>query len=380
MNTRLQVEHPVTELVTGIDLVEAMIRSAAGEPLGLVQTDVHLKGWAIEGRVCAENPSRDFLPSSGRLATYRPPPEGHHDAITIRHDSGVIEGSEISVHYDPMIGKLIAHASDRAAAVTALSDTLEQFVIEGVEHNLLFLGALMRNARFRSGALSTGIIEAEYPLGFIAPALNEEDAERMAAVAACLDHVMRARQALISGRLEPAPLIGGSQARSVRLDRKRFDLIVEDGDEGLVIRFDESVRVYVCRSDWGPGMLLWNGTIDEEPAHVQVRRKGGAFQLTWHGMIVTAYVSSRREADLAVFMPTRRDESVMRGLRSPMPALVKAVLVRPGQAVRAGDTLCIIEAMKMETSLRAERDGTIMRIHVTEGASVGIDAPILDFV
>ncbi len=380
MNTRLQVEHPVTELVTGIDLVEEMIKIAAGERLALTQVDVHLKGWAIESRICAEDPSRDFLPSTGRLVTFRPPAEGHHDGVTLRHDTGVVEGSEISIHYDPMIGKLITHAGDRAGAIAAQADALDQFVIEGISHNIPFLAALMQNQRFKSGALSTDFIALEYPQGF-APRLPEGDElDRLAAVAASIDHVMKARQRLISGqmaRLRPVVL---SPERSVTLGQTRIDVVIDEGDDGLLVRMAASGQAYLCQSDWGAGMRVWAGTIDQEPTYVQVRPRLNSFVLHWRGIVVEACVYSRRAAELAALMRETKAVDLTKTLRCPMPGLVKAILVKPGQAVKQGDTLCIIEAMKMEMMLRAERDAVVREIHVGEGASLGVDAVIMEFM
>ncbi|MGB8277752.1 MAG: acetyl/propionyl/methylcrotonyl-CoA carboxylase subunit alpha [Methylovirgula sp.] len=381
MNTRLQVEHPVTELVTGVDLVEEMIKIAAGERLALTQADVHLKGWAIESRIYAEDPSRDFLPSTGRLVTFRPPAEGHHDGVTLRHDTGVVEGSEISIHYDPMIGKLISHAGDRAAAIAAQADALDQFVIEGISHNIPFLAALMQNPRFKSGALSTDFIALEYPQGF-APRLPEGDElDRLAAVAASIDHVMKARQRLISGQMAHLRQPVVSPERCVLLfGRTRIDVVIDEGDDGLLIRMAQNGQAYLCQSDWGAGMKVWSGTIDQEPTYVQVRPRLNSFRLLWRGIVVEACVYSRREAELAALMLEKKAEHLAKTLRCPMPGLVKAILVTPGQAVKEGEILCVIEAMKMENVLRAESDAVVKEIYVAESASLGVDAVIMDFV
>ncbi len=380
MNTRLQVEHPVTELVTGIDLVEEMIKIAAGESLGLTQADVHLRGWAIESRIYAEDPSRGFLPSIGRIVGFHPPREGHHDGITLRHDTGVVEGSEISTDYDPMIGKLVTHAGDRAAAIAAQADALDQFTIEGVSHNIPFLAALMQSASFRRGTFSADFIATEYGHGFAPRAPEGYERDRLAAVAASIAHVMMARQRLIAGQLAPMHPVVSPSERSVMFGRTRIDVIVDEGDEGLLVRMVENDRAYLCQSDWRPGGRLWSGTIDEERIHVQVRPHLNSFSLAWRGSAVEARVLSRREAELVALMPEKRAVEHSNYLRCPMPGLVKTILVKPGQAVKEGDSLCIIEAMKMETMLRAESDAIVNEIYVAEGASLAIDAVIMDFV
>ena len=380
MNTRLQVEHPVTELVTGLDLVEEMIRIAAGERLALTQADVHLKGWAIESRIYAEDPGRDFLPSTGRLVTFRPPAEGHHDGVTLRHDTGVVEGGEISIHYDPVIGKLITHAGDRAAAIAAQADALDQFVIEGVSHNIAFLAALMQNERFRRGALSTDFIATEYPHGFTMRAPAGDELDRLAAVAASIDHVLKERKLLISGqmaRTRPSVL---APERCVLFGPSRIDVVIDEGDDGLLIRIAANGEAYLCRSDWGGGMKVWSGTIDQEPTYVQVRPHLNSFGLLWRGIAGEACVYSPREAELAAVMLEKKAIDIARSLRCPMPGLVKAIFVIPGQAVKEGEILCIIEAMKMENVLRAESDAVVKEILVAEGALLGVDAVILDFM
>jgi propionyl-CoA carboxylase alpha chain len=379
MNTRLQVEHAVTELVTGIDLVEEMIKIAAGERLDIAQADVHLKGWAIESRIYAEDPSRDFLPSTGRLVTFQPPEEGHHDGITLRHDTGVVEGSEITIHYDPMIGKLVTHAGDRAAAIVAEADALDQFVIDGISHNISFLAALMQNERFKSGTLSTDFMADEYPHGFAPRVPDGGELDRLAAVAASIDHVMRTRQKLISGQMARTHPRVSSPERCVMFGRQRIDLTVDEGDEGLLIRMAENEQAYLCQSEWGAGMKVWAGMIDDEPVYVQVRPRLNYLGLRWRGMAVEAAVYSRREAELAALMRDGQAAEETKILLCPMPGLVKAILVTPGQAVKAGDALCIIEAMKMETMLRAECDATVREVLVAEGTSLAIDAPIMDF-
>jgi propionyl-CoA carboxylase alpha chain len=381
MNTRLQVEHPVTELVTGRDLVEDMIRIAAGEPLAIAQADVDLAGWAIESRIYAEDPSRDFLPTAGRLMIFQPPETGDHNGARLRHDTGVIEGSEISIHYDPMISKLITHAADRASAIAAHADALDQFLIEGVGNNVPFLAALLQNPRFSQGLLATDFIAMEYPHGFALRAPIGDDLERLAVVAASIDHVVRLRDSQISGQVTKAQT-GRAQAveRCVLFGDIPVDVGVEKIDDGLLIRISSSGRAFLCQSSWRPGMRLWAGTIGGETTYVEVRRHLDRFILRWRDMIAEMGVYTRRVAELVALMPRKNKESVSRYLRSPMPGLVKAILVQAGQAVRQGDIVCIIEAMKMEMALRAEHDAIVREIYVAEGAALGVDAPILEFV
>jgi propionyl-CoA carboxylase alpha chain len=379
MNTRLQVEHPVTELVTGIDLVEQMIRIASGEPLALTQADIHLRGSAIECRICAEDPSRDFLPSSGRLKTYAPPPEGHHAGVTLRHDSGVGEGDEVSIFYDSLIAKLVVHAGDRAAAIDAQRKALDRFVIDGIRHNIPFLAAVMRHSAWQAGELSTSFIEEAFPGGFIEREPEGEDIHRFAAISAFADHVMNERKRLISGQMPTARKVRFERDRSVMLGRTRLDVRLEDGDDGLLVRFEADGHAHLCVSDWTPAEKVWIGTIDGEEIAVAVRPALNGFWLAHGGMAAAAKVYTRREADLAALMPEKALAGTSKALLCPMPGLVKAINVLPGQAVKTGMVLCVIEAMKMENVLRAERDVVIKTIVAVEGQSLAVDAVILEF-
>jgi propionyl-CoA carboxylase alpha chain len=379
MNTRLQVEHPVTELVAGIDLVEQMIRSASGENLPAGQADVHLKGCAIESRVLAEDPARNFLPSTGRLRTYRPPPPGHRHGVTLRIDSGVREGSEISIHYDPLIAKIVTHAADRTAAIKAQAQALDSFVIEGVADNIVFLAAVMAHKRFRAGNLSTGFIAEEYPRGFTPLAPEGESEHLFASVAAAADHVMNERKRAISGQMRTARPVRFARARALMLGKNRHDVTLEDRGEGLVVRFEKTGHAHICSSDWVPGQPVWNGTIDGERVVVQLRPILNGYTLAHAGFVVDAQVYTRREVELAALMPQKKASGGSKLLRSPMPALVKSIEVAAGQAVKSGEPLCIIEAMKMETVLRAERDVTVDKINVKAGDSIAVDAIIMAF-
>jgi len=376
MNTRLQVEHPVTELVTGIDLVEQMIRVAAGEPLKLKQSDIKLNGWAVESRIYAEDPYRNFAPSIGRLVRYRPPAEGEHDGVTVRNDTGVTEGGEISLYYDPMIAKLVTHAKTRAAAIDAQADALDAFTIEGIRHNIPFLAAVMAHPRWRDGKLSTGFIAEEFPGGFERTPPTGAMARTIAAVAAAIDHVMGERKRRISGQLNTA--LTRERRRAIWLGPDEIHADVEHDGHGIAVTFEDGAR-HVLRSPWTPGMPVWAGAIDGTPAAMHVRTIPNGFELAYRGHEVKAFVYTEREAHYARLMPVKKLSDSEKAMRCPMPGLVVSVAVSEGQEVKAGETLAVVEAMKMENILRAERDGTIKKIRVKPGDSVAVDAVIMEF-
>ena len=378
MNTRLQVEHPVTELVTGVDLVEEMIRSAAGEPLRLKQADVKLTGWAVESRVYAEDPTRGFLPSTGRLTRYRPPAEGTHDGVTVRNDTGVFEGGEISIHYDPMIAKLVTHAPDRLGAIDAQATALDAFVIDGIRHNIPFLSALMQHPRWREGRLSTGFIAEEFPDGFHPLVAEGETERRLVVAAALIDHTLNQRKRHISGQLREPEQMRFELKRVVAMGANRIELEIEPEHDGVAILFADGRKVEV-HSDWKPGDPLWRGAIDGADIAVQVRPILNGYALSHAGVAVDARVYTRREAELAALMIERKGADGSRFLLCPMPGLVKAIAVKVGQEVKAGEQLCIVEAMKMENVLTAERDATVKAILSKEGDSLAVDAVIMEF-
>jgi propionyl-CoA carboxylase alpha chain len=382
MNTRLQVEHPVTELVTGVDLVEQMIRVAAGEKLALAQKDIALTGWAVESRVYAEDPFRNFLPSIGRLVKYRPPAEMSHDGITVRNDTGVQEGGEISIHYDPMIAKLVTHAPSRAAAIEAQSNALDAFYVDGIRHNIPFLSALMHHPRWREGRLSTGFIAEEFPKGFSAHAPEGEVARRLAAVAAAIDHVLGERKRRISGQLT-GRLVQRERRRAVWLDRHEAGLDVAREGEAIAVQFIGAdgglISPHILESSWKPGEAVWQGNINGLPAAVQVRFIPNGFRLAHRGFEVSAYVFTESEATAARLMPVVTEADTGKKLLCPMPGLVVSIAVNEGQEVKAGETLAVVEAMKMQNVLRAERDGTVKKIHAAPGATLAVDALILEF-
>jgi propionyl-CoA carboxylase alpha chain len=378
MNTRLQVEHPVTELVTGIDLVEEMIRSAYGLNLRLTQADVKLRGWAIESRVYAEDPTRNFLPSTGRLVKYRPPEEGATGGVTVRNDTGVFEGGEISIYYDPMIAKLVTHAGDRLSAIEAQATALDAFVIDGIRHNIPFLAALMQHPRWREGRLSTGFIAEEFPDGFAPLVASGETELDLAAVAAHVDQVHNARKRKISGQLrEPGGMVFDLK-RAVMLGKARLDVELEPRSDGVDVVFADGRRLAVV-SNWTPGELVWRGAIDGRPIAAQVRPILNGFALVHRGVGVDARVYTEREAALAALMIERKGVDASKALLCPMPGLVKSIAVQEGQQVRAGDPLCVVEAMKMENQLSAERAATVKRIVAKVGDSLAVDAVIMEF-
>jgi propionyl-CoA carboxylase alpha chain len=380
MNTRLQVEHPVTELVTGIDLVEQMIRSAAGEKLSLKQSDVKLNGWAVEARVYAEDPYRKFLPSTGRLTRYRPPEERVANGVTLRNDTGVYEGGEISIYYDPMIAKLVTHAPTREAAIDAQADALDAFVIDGIRHNIPFLAALMAHPRWRAGKLSTGFIAEEFPDGFHAIAPEGERAQVLAAVAAAIDHVLGERKRRISGQMDGRSVTRESQ-RAVWLGDKEYRLEVKRENGTIEVRFPgpaKSGRRHL-QSDWKPGDMLWSGTINSEPVAVQVRSLPNGFALAYRGVEAKAFVYTASEAGYARLMPVKKAADTGKHVLCPMPGLVVSIAVKEGQEVKAGETVAVVEAMKMENVLRAEIDGTVKKINAKPGDSLAVDAVILEF-
>jgi len=378
MNTRLQVEHPVTEMVTGIDLVEEMIRIAAGEKLRFSQEDIRLDGWAVESRVYAEDPTRGFLPSTGRLVTYCPPAEGEADGARVRNDTGVVEGGEISIYYDPMIAKLITHAPTRAAAIAAQQRALDAFAIDGIRHNIPFLSALMAHPRWQEGRLSTGFIAEEFPEGFEMPRPEGEVAIHLAAVAAAIDHLFNERKRRISGQLRSAKPVRFERERVVMLGREAIPLTIDDRDGALVLAFSDGRTVAVA-SSWRPGEPVWQGRVDGKAIAVQVRPILNGVALAHAGTATEARVYTRREAELAALMPEKVAADTSKQLLCPMPGLVKAIAVAEGQEVKAGETLAIVEAMKMENVLKAERDGTVAKIHAKEGDSLAVDAVILEF-
>jgi propionyl-CoA carboxylase alpha chain len=383
MNTRLQVEHPVTELVTGIDLVEQMIRVAAGEKLKIRQEDVKLNGWAVETRIYAEDPLRNFLPSIGRLSRYRPPEDGTDEDGTVRTDAGVFEGAEISIFYDPMIAKLVTHGATRGAAVDLQADALDAFVIDGVEHNIPFLAALMQHPRWREGRLSTGFIAEEYKGGFKLGAPEGEDLDVLAAVAVAIDHLSNNRRRAITDQMS-GPAVRFSSRRYADVGGTLVAARVEGtlGNPTKVTLVDaKSIRRAALNvdADWWLGNPVWRGKVGDRRVTVQVRPILNGYDLSYRGARAKTRVYTEREAQLAALMPEKAPPDTSKLLLCPMPGLVKAISVTEGQEVKVGEALCVVEAMKMENILRAERDGVVKAVRAKPGDSLAVDAVIMEF-
>jgi propionyl-CoA carboxylase alpha chain len=372
MNTRLQVEHPVTEYVTGLDLVELMIRIAAGEKLPFAQKDVKPRGHAIEARVYAEDPTRNFLPSTGRLVRYRPPAEDAH----VRVDTGVYEGGEISMFYDPMIAKLIAGGHTRAEATQRLSAALDAFYIRGVRHNIAFLSALLALPRFAKGEFSTGLIAEEFPNGFQGPRPDAARTRALAAITAALSRRTAERNVRISDQL-PGHARKLNGAIAVLLDGERHDAEVAPAEGGYEVRLDG--RAVALRTAWAPGDKLFRGTLDNRAVVAQVDREGAGWRLTHGGASVLAMAVSPFAAEMLALMPKKLPPDTSRYLLSPMPGLLSQVAVKEGQEIKAGEPLAVVEAMKMENVLRAERDARVKAIHARPGASVAVDQRLIEF-
>jgi propionyl-CoA carboxylase alpha chain len=374
MNTRLQVEHPVTEAVTGLDLVEQMIRVAAGERLAFDQDAVTFDGWAVECRVYAEDPYRGFLPSIGRLKRYQEPPP----APGLRIDSGISEGAEISMFYDPMIAKVCAHGTDRDEAIARMRAALDAFYIRGVNHNVDFLNAVVGHPRFRAGRLSTHFIAEEFPDGFHGAALPEDRLRALAAVATVIHSREGLRAAQISGQM-PGWAYRPPEEWVVRLGLAEYATTVRpitDGGHEVVVVEGRALEV---RGDWTPGEVLFRGSVAGQAMTVQVERRREGHRLVHGGAQLDAVVRTRRAAELAARMPEKPEPDLSRYLLSPMPGLVVSVAVRPGDEVRAGEELAVIEAMKMENVIRAERDARVAKVHVAPRGSVAADQILIEF-
>ncbi len=381
MNTRLQVEHPVTELVTGLDLVEQMIRVAAGEKLSIKQEDVKLKGWAIESRIYAEDPYRNFLPSTGRLVRYRPPAEASVVGKTIRNDTGVFEGGEISIFYDPMIAKLCTHAATREAAIDLMGDALDHFGIDGIAHNIPFLQAVMMHERFRAGRLSTNFIAQEFRDGFHGAPLGAELKDRMACAAVFMQLREEERRRKISGQLN-----GGSQVpREWTVTLNGMDAVpvktMTEGRDVIAVRLGDGKgsRMVEVESSWKPGEAAFVGDIGGQAVSMQVVRRGDVFRLVHRGASANVTVRRPRVAALAAYMLVKPPPDTSKHLLCPMPGLVVSIAAQVGQEVKAGEPLAVVEAMKMENVLRAERDGRIKRVAAKAGDTLPVDAVILEF-
>ncbi|WP_182866542.1 acetyl-CoA carboxylase biotin carboxylase subunit [Rhodopirellula sp. JC639] len=372
MNTRLQVEHPVTEYVTGLDLVELMIRVAAGEELPLSQSDVKLRGSAIEARVYAEDPLRGFLPSIGRLVRYSPPPENE----VVRVDTGVYEGAEISMHYDPMIAKLITYGTTRDIAIAHMREALNEFYIRGVSHNISFLAALIEHRRFRSGMISTNMIAEEYPDGFHPSDLVHENPALLIVVAAAIHRRYMDRAAGISGQL-PGYERSIPDNWVIMLNGEQSPVVMRPYPGGHEVTY--GTDTYRVISDWQFGKPLFKGTVNGETVCIQVERRNMHYSLFHWGSQIDIMVLTPRAADLLACMPVKEPPDMSRFLLSPMPGLLTQLRVEEGIEVHAGQDLAVIEAMKMENVLRAERQGRVVKVLANIGETLAVDQPILEF-
>ena len=377
MNTRLQVEHPVTELITGVDLVEQMIRVANGEPLSITQDDVKINGWAIENRLYAEDPYRNFLPSIGRLTRYRPPAEEATETAVVRNDTGVFEGGEISMYYDPMIAKLCTWAPTRADAIEEMRIALDRFELEGIGHNLPFLAAVMDHSKFTSGDMTTAFIAEEYPDGFQGVELNEAELRRIAASAAAMNRVAEIRRTKISGRMDNHERRVGDNW-VVSLQGEKFAVSVAADVDGSTVTFEDGASLRV-EGDWTPGMMLADMTVDGAPLVMKVGKITGGFRIRNRGADLKVHVRSPRQAELALHMIEKLPPDTSKMLLCPMPGLIVKVDVEVGQEVQEGQALCTVEAMKMENILRAERKGVVSKINAAAGDSLAVDDIIMEF-
>ncbi|WP_371226520.1 acetyl-CoA carboxylase biotin carboxylase subunit [Roseovarius sp. 2305UL8-3] len=392
MNTRLQVEHPVSELITGVDLVEHMIRVAAGEKLSLTQDDIKLNGWAMESRVYAEDPYRNFLPSIGRLTRYRPPAEvaagplltngkwqdeAGEGETAVRNDTGVYEGGEISMYYDPMIAKLCTWAPDRKQSIEAMRVALDSFEMEGIGHNLPFLSAVMDHPKFVSGDMTTAFIAEEYPDGFEGVTLDEGALRRIAASCAAMHRVAEIRRTRVSGRMDNHERHVGDDW-VVSLPGQSFAVSIAADRDGSTVTFEDGTTMRVT-SDWTPGDQLALLDVDGSPLVLKVGKVSGGFRIRSRGADIKVHVRTPRQAELAALMPEKLPPDTSKMLLCPMPGLIVKVDVAVGDEVQEGQALCTVEAMKMENILRAEKKATVTKINAGPGDSLAVDDVIMEF-
>ena len=373
MNTRLQVEHPVTELITGLDLVEQMIRVAAGEKLSFKQEDVQLNGWAMECRINAEDPFRGFLPSTGRLVKFAPPEE---EPGQVRVDTGVYEGGEISMFYDSMIAKLIVHGATREQAIERMRDALNSFVIRGISSNIPFQAALMQHPRFQSGNFTTAFIADEYPKGFNASDVPHADPALLLSVAAFVHRRYIDRAARVTGQLPGHELQVGDDWVVMRNGEQHLVTVIPAEGGYDVVYKGETLKL---RSEWKLGESLFTGTVNGEPFTMQVERHKLAYRLFHWGTQADLTVLRARAAELLAMMPEKQAPDMSKFLLSPMPGLLREVAVTVGQDVKAGEKLAVIEAMKMENILKAEQDGKVKKVSASAGESLSVDQIIIEF-
>jgi len=387
MNTRLQVEHPVTECITGLDLVEQMIRVAAGQKLAFAQADIPRRGWAMECRINAEDPFRGFLPSTGRLVKYQPPAQTMEAAMPmpegggVRVDTGVYEGGEIPMYYDSMIAKLVVHGLDRDDAIRKMREALNAFVIRGVSSNIPFQAALLAHPGFVAGQFNTGFIAEQYPKGFSAALVPRDDPRFLLVLAGAAHRRMRERAARITGQLPGHELhiaddfvvvLFGAEGQR---EQTAVKVISDSGSYRVTIAGQTSTVRFA-----GPLRdIAVHGEFDGRPFFAQIERVGLHYRITYNGLQIEARVLSARAAELQALMPFKEPPDLSKFLLSPMPGLLVDLAVQPGQKVNAGERLAVIEAMKMENILTAAQDGTVSELLAAKGDSLTVDQPILSF-
>ena len=377
MNTRLQVEHPVTELITNIDLVEQMILVAAGKRLSITQKDVKLTGWAMESRLYAEDPYRNFLPSIGRLTRYRPPAEIQNKNFIVRNDTGVYEGGEISMYYDPMIAKLCTWAPNRAEAIEQMRIALDRFEVEGIGHNLPFLSAVMDHKKFVSGNITTAFIAEEFSEGFTGVDLNNDKIKQLAACAAAMNRVAEIRRTKVSGRMDNHERRVGDDW-VVQIDGKVFPVFVSADTAGANVTFEDGTSIRVS-GDWQPGKKLANMSANDDKLVIKIGKLTSGFRMRTRGADLRVLLRTPRQAELSKYMRDKVPPDTSKLLLCPMPGLIVKVDVEVGQEVQEGQPLCTVEAMKMENILRAERKGIVAKINSHVGDSLAVDDVILEF-
>lgn len=415
MNTRLQVEHPVTEFITGLDLVEQMIKVAAGEKLPMQQSDVRLRGWSLEARVYAEDPDRNFMPSIGRLNRYQPPEEAEitlasGDKATVRVDTGVFEGGEISMYYDPMIAKLVTHADTRENAIAAMSDALERYVVRGVSHNIPFLSALVAHPSFKNGDLTTGFIDEHYPDGFDSSKISktlDNHVDTVCGIPAIMlpavyaEHKDQLRANAIDNQLRRSSL-SAAQAGSADSQHKEFktyavllgdvsctievaDILQSGSGAASSIQISCDGKSATLSSSWLPGQDLFTAELDAATANdpraftAQISRQGNSWSVSQGGQVAKISVMSPETAAMLARMPVKQAADLSRYLLSPMPGLLLKLSVSEGENVKAGQELAVVEAMKMENVLAATQDGVVKSVPETVGASLSVDQVIIEF-
>jgi propionyl-CoA carboxylase alpha chain len=394
MNTRLQVEHPVTEAITGLDLVEWMIRVAAGEKLAISQAQVQRNGWAIECRINAEDPFRNFLPSTGRLVRFAPPQttmlqSNTTDLPGVRVDTGVQEGGEIPMYYDSMIAKLIVHGKDRMEAIAKMREALNGFVIRGISSNIPFQAALLAHPRFVAGDFNTGFIAEQYAQGFRAEDVPHEDRDFLVALAAFVRRKSRQRAANLSGQLPGYDVKVGQDYVVVELGsagNNRYVAVHVDDFPGKpgVAQISVGEKSYAMQSSSRLNDIHITGQCNGKPFTAQIERGTPknplVLQVQHNGTRLDALVMSPRMAELHALMPYKTPPDMSRFLLSPMPGLLVQVLVAPGQKVQAGERVAVIEAMKMENVLFASQDSVVAKVLAQQGESLVVDQPIVEFV